>query len=62
VRDITERNTKLMKEKDPEYRLKMQREMAEQAADPERARKWLLRYTMISSVREQGIGEPPKNN
>jgi 3-(3-hydroxy-phenyl)propionate hydroxylase len=60
VKDITEKNTNLMKEKDPEYRAKMQREMAEQAADPERARKWLLRSSMIASVREQGIGEAPK--
>ncbi|WP_172799169.1 NAD(P)/FAD-dependent oxidoreductase [Bacillus sp. FJAT-29814] len=60
VRQITERNTQLMKEKDSEYRLKMQQELAKEAADPELARKWLLRAALISAVREQGIGEPPK--
>jgi 3-(3-hydroxy-phenyl)propionate hydroxylase len=60
VREITEKNTNLMKEKDPEYRVKMQRQMAEQAADPELAKKWLLRASLLTAVREQGIGEPPK--
>jgi 2-polyprenyl-6-methoxyphenol hydroxylase-like FAD-dependent oxidoreductase len=60
VRDITEKNTNLMKEKDPQYRTKMQQEMAQLAADPARAREWLLRSSLLASVREQGIGEPPK--
>ncbi|PLS17049.1 hypothetical protein CVD28_13400 [Bacillus sp. M6-12] len=60
VKEITEKNTSLMKEKDPEYRLKMQKQMADTAANPESAKKWLLRASLISAVREQGIGEPPK--
>jgi 3-(3-hydroxy-phenyl)propionate hydroxylase len=60
VKEMTEKNTNLMKEKDPEYRLRMQKQMSELAADPERAKNWLLRASLISSVREQGIGEPPK--
>jgi 2-polyprenyl-6-methoxyphenol hydroxylase-like FAD-dependent oxidoreductase len=60
VKEMTEKNTNLMKEKDPEYRLKMQQQMAELAANPVTAKKWLLRSSLISAVREQGIGEPPK--
>lgn len=59
VKEISEKNTKVMKEKDPEYRLRLQKEMAEQAKDPQRCRHWLLRSAMIASIREQGIGEPP---
>lgn len=61
VRQITERNTNLMTERDPVKRLKLQQEMAEEASDPVRAREWLLRSSLISSVREQGIGEPPSS-
>jgi len=60
VKSISEKNTQVVKEKDPEYRLQLQREMAAQANDPVRAKEWLLRSAMIASVREQGIGEPPK--
>jgi 3-(3-hydroxy-phenyl)propionate hydroxylase len=59
VRQISERNTSVMRERDPELRLKLQREFAEQANDPVRAKAWVLRSSLISSVREQGIGEPP---
>jgi 3-(3-hydroxy-phenyl)propionate hydroxylase len=60
VKEISEKNTKVVKEKDPEYRKQLQREMAELAKDPVRAKQWMLRSAMISSVREQGIGKPPK--
>lgn len=59
VKEISEKNTKVVKEKDPEYRKKLQQDMAKIANDPVRAKEWLLRSAMIASVREQGIGEPP---
>lgn len=60
VRDISERNTQQMTERDPSYRLKLHQEMAETAADPERARAWLLRASLLTSVRDQGIGKAPQ--
>lgn len=60
VRKISEKNTNVVKEKDPAHRLQLQKEMAELAADPERAKKWLLASAMIASAREEGIGELPK--
>ncbi|MED1796710.1 NAD(P)/FAD-dependent oxidoreductase [Brevibacillus nitrificans] len=59
VKQITEKNTSVLTEKDPEKRVKMQQEYAEMANDPVRARSWLLRSGMIASVREQGIGNRP---
>lgn len=61
VKQITEKNTNVLTEKDPVKRIKLQQEFAEQANDPERARKWMLRSSLIASVREQGIGEPPQS-
>lgn len=60
VKEISEKNTRLLKEKDEENRLKLQRDMAAIANDPVRAREWMLRSSMIASVKEQGIGEPPE--
>lgn len=60
VRKISEKNTNVVKEKDPAHRLQLQKELAELAADPERAKKWLLASAMIASAREEGIGELPK--
>jgi 2-polyprenyl-6-methoxyphenol hydroxylase-like FAD-dependent oxidoreductase len=62
VRQISERNTNVLTERDPIRRLKLQREMAAEAADPVRARQWLLRSTLLSAIREQGVGEPPKHH
>ncbi|MUG69942.1 MULTISPECIES: FAD-dependent oxidoreductase [Paenibacillus] len=59
VKSISEKNTQVVKETDPEHRIKLQREMAELANDPVRARQWLLRSAMIASIREQGIGDAP---
>jgi 2-polyprenyl-6-methoxyphenol hydroxylase-like FAD-dependent oxidoreductase len=59
VKQITERNTNVLTEKDPVRRVQLQQEYAAQANDPVAARAWILRSTMIASVREQGIGEPP---
>lgn len=60
VKQITERNTSVLTEKDPQKRVQLQKEYADQANNEEFARKWILRSAMISSVREQGIGEPPQ--
>ncbi|MEB3102133.1 FAD-dependent oxidoreductase [Ferviditalea candida] len=60
VRQISERNTSIVTEKDPQKRLQLQQELAAEANDPVRARQWLLRASLLTSVREQGIGEPPK--
>lgn len=62
VRQITERNTNVLTEKDPQKRLALQKEYSDQANDPVEASKWILRSAMISSVREQGVGEPPQGN
>ncbi|MGG1659882.1 FAD-dependent oxidoreductase [Brevibacillus sp. NRS-1366] len=61
VKSITEKNTSVLTEKDPERRIQLQRDYAEMAQDPIRARSWLLRSGMIASVREQGIGEHPES-
>ncbi|WP_462409748.1 FAD-dependent monooxygenase [Neobacillus sp. Marseille-QA0830] len=59
VKEISEKNTRVVKEKNEEYRIQLQKEMGQLASDPVRAKKWLLGSAMIASVREQGIGEPP---
>lgn len=56
VRAQTHRNTRSLAERDPMVRTQHQAEMAAVAADPERARTWLLDASMITAVREQGIG------
>lgn len=61
VRQISERNTSVLTERDPVRRIELQREMAAEAADPERARAWLMRSTLLSAVRDQGIGRPPRS-
>lgn len=60
VRSISEKNTAVMTEKDETRRLKLQQEMAETAADPERAYAWLLNSSLLLSVRDQGIGNAPQ--
>lgn len=59
VKEISEKNTRVVKEKDADYRLKLQKDMNSLATNPVTAKQWLLRSAMIASVREQGIGEPP---
>lgn len=61
VKEISEKNTRTLKEKNPKNRAKLQKELAEQANDPVRAKQWMLRSAMIASAREQGIGEPPNH-
>ncbi|MFE0425464.1 FAD-dependent oxidoreductase [Streptomyces sp. NPDC058953] len=55
VRIITDRNARALGEKDPGRRLAAQRELAATAADPERARAWLLDSSMLNAVRSQGL-------
>lgn len=59
VQADTERNTKRLAERDPEQRRRTNDEMRAIASDPERARAWLRRVTLLESVRTFGIGEPP---
>ncbi|MEU0988375.1 FAD-dependent monooxygenase [Streptomyces sp. NPDC005953] len=55
VKIITDRNARALGEKDPAQRLAAQREMAATAADPVRARQWLLDSSMLNAVRRQGL-------
>jgi 3-(3-hydroxy-phenyl)propionate hydroxylase len=61
IKKITEKNTRILKEKDPTFRLEMQKNMAEEAKDKDRARKWLLDSSLITSIREQGFQHSIKN-
>lgn len=55
VKIITDRNARALGEKDPAQRLAAQQEMAATAADPARARAWLLDSSMLNAVRKQGL-------
>ncbi len=59
VQKMSGRNTRLIAEQDPQERLRLQQELAAEASDPERARQWLLRSSLLSSVHDQGIGVAP---
>lgn len=59
VRQITEKNTKVMTEKDENKRIRLQQELTAISNDSEKAKEWMLRSAMITSVREQGIGRLP---
>lgn len=59
VQADTERNTQRMKETDPGRRRASQSELRELAADPDRARAWLRRVTLLESVHRFGIGTAP---
>jgi 3-(3-hydroxy-phenyl)propionate hydroxylase len=52
VQDHTIRNKKLMEERDPGAQRKRQAEFMATAADPDRAREFLLRTSMIQSLRD----------
>lgn len=62
VREITHRNTRRLQERSEAAREREHAELAAIAADPERAREWLLQSSMIASVRTHGIGEPPRRH
>ena len=52
---ITERNKKLMEERDPAIRRRNLDELRALAADPERARNYMLDAAMITSLRRSGM-------
>jgi len=58
VQADTERNTQRMRERDETLRRRHQDELRAIAADPERARAWLRRVSLLESVRRCGIGVP----
>ncbi|MHC1561002.1 FAD-dependent oxidoreductase [Actinomycetospora sp. C-140] len=58
VRADTHRNTQMMAERDPAVRAENQAALRATAADPDAARAWLRRASLLSAVAEQGIGRP----
>lgn len=60
VQADTQRNTERLKETDDARRRATQAEMRAIAADPERARAWMRRVSLLESVRRFGIGVPPE--
>jgi 3-(3-hydroxy-phenyl)propionate hydroxylase len=56
VQADTHRNTLMLSEQDEAARRRNRDQMAATAADPARAREWLLRASMIAALRSQGIG------
>jgi 3-(3-hydroxy-phenyl)propionate hydroxylase len=60
VQADTHRNTERLKEADPARRRQIRDEMRATAADPERARAWMRRVSLLESVRRFGIGLPPR--
>jgi 2-polyprenyl-6-methoxyphenol hydroxylase-like FAD-dependent oxidoreductase len=60
VQADTERNTQRLRETDPERRRASHRELRALAADPDRARAWLRRVSLLESARRFGIGTPPE--
>jgi 3-(3-hydroxy-phenyl)propionate hydroxylase len=60
VQADTHRNTERLGEADPARRRANQAEMRAIAADPERARAWMRRVSLLESVRRFGIGLPPE--
>lgn len=60
VQADTHRNTERLKETDDARRRATQAEMRAIAADPERARAWMRRVSLLESVRRFGIGVPPE--
>ena len=60
INAITERNKKLMEERDPEVRQRNLDEMKAIAADPDRAYRFMLNAAMITSLRRCGmLPDPP---
>ncbi|MEU6037270.1 FAD-dependent monooxygenase [Actinomadura sp. NPDC047616] len=59
VQADTQRNTERLKEIEESRRRAAQDEMRATAADPERARAYMRRVSLLESVRRFGIGTPP---
>ncbi len=55
INAITERNKKLMEERDPEVRQRNLDEIAAIAADPDRSYQFMLNSAMITSLRRSGL-------
>lgn len=60
VRADTHRNTVMMEERDEAVRRANQEDLRATAADPVRAREWLMRASLVAAVRSHGIGTPPE--
>ncbi|WP_395109041.1 FAD-dependent oxidoreductase [Actinomadura sp. SCN-SB] len=60
VQADTQRNTERLKETDESARRATHEEMRATAADPERARAYMRRVSLLESVRRFGIGRPPE--
>jgi 3-(3-hydroxy-phenyl)propionate hydroxylase len=54
IHALTERNKKLMEERDPVVRERNMKRMAEIAADPQRSYEYMLESAMITSLRRSG--------
>jgi 2-polyprenyl-6-methoxyphenol hydroxylase-like FAD-dependent oxidoreductase len=59
VRADTHRNTQQIAERDESTRRRNHAELRAIAADPDRARAWLRRVSLLESVRRFGVGAPP---
>jgi 3-(3-hydroxy-phenyl)propionate hydroxylase len=59
VQADTQRNTDRLREKEEAVRLQHQDDMRELAADPESARAYIRRVSLLESVQRFGIGRPP---
>jgi 2-polyprenyl-6-methoxyphenol hydroxylase-like FAD-dependent oxidoreductase len=59
VQADTQRNTDRLREKEEAVRLQHQDDMRELAADPEKARAYIRRVSLLESVQRFGIGRPP---
>jgi 2-polyprenyl-6-methoxyphenol hydroxylase-like FAD-dependent oxidoreductase len=59
VQADTQRNTDRLREKDDAVRLQHQADMRVLAADPEKARAYIRRVSLLESVQRFGIGRPP---
>jgi 3-(3-hydroxy-phenyl)propionate hydroxylase len=59
VQADTQRNTDRLRESDEAVRRQHQDDMRAMAADPERARAYIRRVSLLESVQRFGIGRPP---
>lgn len=59
VQADTQRNTDRLREADEARRLANRAQLRDVAADPERARAWVRRVSLLESVQRFGIGRPP---
>lgn len=59
VQSDTQRNTDRLREKDDAVRLQHQADMRALASDPEKARDYIRRVSLLESVQRFGIGRPP---